>query len=142
MSLHDVAFAGEEAATKLARLRPEIADLKVDALVVSDPHAVAWLFNIRGADVSYTPLPLCFALVPSEGRPTIFIDGRKLTNAVRHRLEELADVHEPDALIAELQRLGARHATVRLDRGERRRCGGARGHRLGRKIARGATRSR
>jgi Xaa-Pro aminopeptidase len=116
VSLHDIAFAGEEAAAKLARLRPEVANLKVDALVVSDPHAVAWLFNIRGADVSYTPLPLCFALVPSEGRPAIFIDGRKLTNAVRHRLEELADVHEPDALIAELQRLGARHAAVRLDR--------------------------
>ena len=37
--LHDVAFAGEEAITKLARIRPEIGKLKADALVVSDPHA-------------------------------------------------------------------------------------------------------
>ena len=50
-TLHDIRFAGEAAETKLATIRPEIAKLKADALVVSDPHAVAWTFNIRGADV-------------------------------------------------------------------------------------------
>ena len=33
---------------KLARVRAEIDKAKADALIVSDPHAVAWLFNIRG----------------------------------------------------------------------------------------------
>src|SRR6195256_5422292 len=52
--LHDVAFAGEAATTKLARIRPEIGKLKADALVISDPHCVAWTFNIRGCDVPPT----------------------------------------------------------------------------------------
>ena len=30
---------------------------------------MAWTFNIRGADVSHTPLPLSYALVPKDGRP-------------------------------------------------------------------------
>src|SRR6266702_1213465 len=47
-----------------ARIRAEIAKLKADALVVSDPHAVAWSFNIRGSDLHHTPLPLSFAIVP------------------------------------------------------------------------------
>src|SRR5580765_3419872 len=47
VTLHDLRFAGEEATTKLAQLRPEIGRLKADALVISDPHAVAWTFNIR-----------------------------------------------------------------------------------------------
>ncbi len=51
ITLHDLRFAGEAAEDKLARIRAEIAKLKADALVVSDPHAVAWSFNIRGADV-------------------------------------------------------------------------------------------
>ena len=59
--LHDLKFAGEAAADKLARVQAEIGKLKADALVVSDPHDVAWTFNIRGADVSHTPLPLAFA---------------------------------------------------------------------------------
>ena len=41
---------------------------------------MAWTFNIRGADVSHTPLPLSYALVPKDGRPTVFIDHRKLSN--------------------------------------------------------------
>ena len=69
VTLHDLRFAGEEATTKLAQLRPEIGRLKADALVISDPHAVAWTFNIRGSDVAHTPLPLAFAVVPREGRP-------------------------------------------------------------------------
>ena len=69
-------FAGEAAADKLARIRAEIAKLKADALVVSDPHAVAWTFNIRGADVSHTPLPLAFAIIPAEGEARLYIDGR------------------------------------------------------------------
>jgi Xaa-Pro aminopeptidase len=113
--LHDLRFAGEEAATKLSRLRPEIGKLKADALVVSDPHAVAWTFNIRGSDVAHTPLPLAFAIIPREGRPSLYVDGRKLSNEVRHALEALADIREPSDFAADLAALGKSGKTVRLD---------------------------
>jgi Xaa-Pro aminopeptidase len=113
--LHDVAFAGEEAITKLSRIRPEIGKLKADALVVSDPHCVAWTFNIRGSDVPHTPLPLAFAIIPREGRPALYVDGRKLANDVRHGLEALADVREPSGFAADLAALGAAKKLVRID---------------------------
>ena len=125
VSLHDIRYAGEAAETKLSKIRAEIAKLKSDALVVSDPHAVAWTFNIRGSDVAHTPLPLSFAIVPREGRPSLFIDGRKLSNDVRHRLEALADVREPDAFAGALTALGAAGSAVRLDPAHRRRRAGA-----------------
>jgi Xaa-Pro aminopeptidase len=115
VTLHDIRFAGEATETNLSTIRPEIAKLRADALVISDPHAVAWTFNIRGADVSHTPLPLSFAIVPREGRPSLFIDGRKLSNDVRHQLQEVADIRAPDDLASELSALGAAHKTVRLD---------------------------
>ena len=99
----------------------EIGKLKADALVVSDPHNVAWTFNIRGADVAHTPLPLAFAIVPREGRAALYVDGRKLSNAVRDYLETLADVREPGAFAATSRRSAPRKATVRLDPGDRRR---------------------
>jgi Xaa-Pro aminopeptidase len=113
--LHDVRFAGEEAVTKLAQIRPEIARLRADALVVSDPHNVAWMFNIRGRDVAHTPLPLAFAIVPQVGRPSLYIDGRKLSNDVRDNLEALADVREPADFVRDLAALGKEKKTVRLD---------------------------
>src|SRR4029079_1035243 len=44
--LHDLRFAGEASDEKLARVRAELTKLRADALVVSDPHAIAWAFNI------------------------------------------------------------------------------------------------
>jgi Xaa-Pro aminopeptidase len=113
--LHDLRFAGEYSASKIARIRAEVAKLRADALVVSDPHAVAWTFNIRGSDVAHTPLPLAFAIVPQEGRPTLYVESTKLTNAVRHKIEELAQVREPAEFTRDLTRLGEEKRTVRLD---------------------------
>jgi Xaa-Pro aminopeptidase len=115
VTLHDVRFGGEAAEDKLARIRAEVAKLRADALVVSDPHAVAWAFNIRGADVAHTPLPLAFAVVPQAGRPSLYVDGRKLSNQVRNRLEALAEVREPSDFVGALGALGRRKQTVWLD---------------------------
>ena len=115
VAVHGSRFAGEAEADKLRRIREEIKRLGVDALVLSDSHAVAWTFNIRGADVAHTPLPLSYALVPKDGRPTVFIDHRKLSNAVRDHLEHSADVREPDALTGELSALAQAGALIALD---------------------------
>jgi Xaa-Pro aminopeptidase len=114
VTLHDVKFAGESAATKLKRIRAEIAKARADVLLLSDPQAVAWTFNIRGGDVTHVPLVLAYASVPREGRPALYIDGGKLGNKVRHALEELADVREPDALDKDIAALKGK--TVLLDR--------------------------
>ncbi|HUI14905.1 MAG TPA: aminopeptidase P family protein [Xanthobacteraceae bacterium] len=113
--LHDLRYAGEDAPAKLARVRADMRKLKADALVVSDPQAVCWLFNIRGSDVPHTPVMLAFALVPQEGRPSLYIDGGKLGNDVRPRLEELAEVRAPQNFAGDLAALGKAQRAVRLD---------------------------
>jgi Xaa-Pro aminopeptidase len=115
VAVHGVQYSGETAEEKLKRIRPEIAKLGVEALVLSDSHAVAWTFNIRGADVSHTPLPLSYALVPQDGRPIVFIDHRKLSNSARDHLEQSAEVREPDALAPDLAKLAGHGAAIALD---------------------------
>ena len=113
VSLRDIKLAGESAADKLKRIQAELAKLRADALVVSNPQNVAWAFNIRGADVAHTPLALAFALVPREGRPALYVDGGKLDNTVRHALGAFTDVRAPDALTRDLATLKGK--AVRLD---------------------------
>lgn len=115
VSIHDERFAGESAAQKIARIRRAVNDSKLDALILSDAHAVAWAFNIRGADVAHTPLPLSYALVPKDGRPSIFIDGRKLSNAARAYLSDLAEVVAPAEMTGRIARLAASGAAIGLD---------------------------
>jgi Xaa-Pro aminopeptidase len=88
-------LAGETAKAKLARLS---AKLDADALFVSDPHNIAWVFNIRGGDVAHTPLPLAFAIIPKQGQTRLFADPAKLTPPVVERLAEVATLHAPAEL--------------------------------------------
>jgi Xaa-Pro aminopeptidase len=113
--LHDLRFAGESAEQKHGRITAELAKLRADALVISDPQAIAWTFNVRGADVAHTPITLAFAIVPGEGSPSIYIDGRKLSHDVRSRLEMLAELRAPGELEQALTVLGKAKGTVRID---------------------------
>jgi Xaa-Pro aminopeptidase len=101
ISLHKKRYAGETASAKLKRVQDALK--ACDGLVVSDAHNVAWLLNIRGADVAHTPLPLCFALVPKTGRPTLFVDSRKLSQTVREALTPLADFAESQSLVGAIE---------------------------------------
>jgi Xaa-Pro aminopeptidase len=115
ITLRPLTLAGESTADKLARIRDELTKLRADALIVSDPQNVDWTFNIRGSDVSHTPLALGFASVPREGRPRLYVEPAKLSNEVRNALEELADVHATDNLARDLATF--RNQTVFLDQG-------------------------
>jgi Xaa-Pro aminopeptidase len=112
--LHDPKYSGEDAASKIARIREILGKEKIGVAVLSDPASVAWTFNIRGADVAHTPLPLSWAILPREGEPQLFVDSRKLSNEIRDTLAKLADVREPRELEAELHE-AARGRSVRLD---------------------------
>ena len=110
------ALAGRAASDKLQDISRAVTEKRADAAIITDPASVAWLFNIRGGDVAHTPLPLSFALVHADGRPELFIDGRKLSNQVRDTLEDVADVREARDFSARLGALGAEHRRVLYDR--------------------------
>ncbi|MGA2637337.1 aminopeptidase P family protein [Methylocella sp.] len=113
ISLHPHKHAGEAAAQKFSRVAPLLSG--EDALVVSDPHSVAWLFNIRGTDVSHTPLPLAYALILKTGKARLYVDARKLDEALRAKLGLLADLREPQHLERDLDDLGRKGKRVMFD---------------------------
>lgn len=113
---HPEELAGASRAEKLARVREALEKARLDALVISDPHGLAWLFNLRGGDVAHTPLPLGYALVPREGRATLFLDPDKVTNEAGDAVGDLAAFRDPAALAPALADLAARGCRIRLDR--------------------------
>jgi Xaa-Pro aminopeptidase len=112
---HPEKLAGETSQEKLARVREKLAAAKVDALVVSDPHNLAWIFNVRGGDVPHTPLPLGYAVIPAEGRPTVFLDPAKVTNEAGSAIGAVADIAPAETLPGALAALGDAKAKVRID---------------------------
>ncbi|MBZ9937677.1 aminopeptidase P family protein [Mesorhizobium sp. BR1-1-16] len=109
------ALAGEGATAKIERLRTLLADKSVDAAILAQTDSIAWTFNIRGGDVPHNPVALSHAILRRDGPPSLYIDGRKLSNAVRDALADLADIKEEAALAADLAKLGASGARVLAD---------------------------
>ena len=77
--VHPIEFAGVDASEKRAAVAGWLTDNACDAVVIAALDSVAWLFNIRGADVDRTPVALAFALVHADGTADLFIAPEKVT---------------------------------------------------------------
>ncbi|KQP66112.1 aminopeptidase P family protein [Methylobacterium sp. Leaf112] len=111
---HPLALAGEAIPQKLVRIRAALAKAACAALVISDPHNLAWAFNLRGSDVAHTPLALGYAILPLEGRPTLFLASPDIAPALRAALAPVADLRPRSAFETALDGL-AKGRTIRLD---------------------------
>ena len=80
---HPLEYAGRSAGEKREQIAALLRDAKQDAAVITDPASIAWLLNIRGGDVPYTPFALGFALVHADGGTELFMDPAKLPDATR-----------------------------------------------------------
>ena len=107
--------AGRTAADKLADLRATLTAAKADALVLTVPESINWLFNMRGRDVPNVPVVLCFALIPTEGTPVVYLPSERITDEVRQALAGVAEIRDTGAMVGDLRRLGAADARVMVD---------------------------
>jgi Xaa-Pro aminopeptidase len=115
VEIHPIAFAGELAKDKLARLAAAIAKDSATHAVLTDPSSIAWAFNIRGNDVPHTPLALGFAILAADGRHQLFMDSRKFSREVAAYLTQLTGLSEPDAFEPAIAALAASGAKIALD---------------------------
>jgi Xaa-Pro aminopeptidase len=106
-------YAGESSAAKRARLAASLREAKQDAAILSDPASLAWLFNIRGTDVEFTPIALGYALLFADGTARLFMAGDKLPAETRAHLGDGVELAERGALSASLRALAGQ--TVRYD---------------------------
>ncbi|WP_448202586.1 M24 family metallopeptidase [Azospirillum sp. sgz302134] len=115
VTVQDVAFAGASAADKRARIAGDLAKAGAGAVVLTQPDSIAWLLNLRGADVPCTPLPLSFAILKEDGAVELFIDRRKLAPGVEAHLGNEVAVRGPEELGAALDALGQGGRKVMAD---------------------------
>ncbi|MDR3535765.1 MAG: aminopeptidase family protein P [Acetobacteraceae bacterium] len=105
-------YAGRSADNKRADIAKLLRDAKQDAAVLSDPASIAWLLNIRGGDVPFTPFALGFALVHADGGTDLFMDPAKLPPTTRAWLGNSVSVAGRDALAPALGRLAGKRVRV------------------------------
>ena len=107
-----VRYAGEESASKRARVGSAVAALGADAAVITAPASIAWLFNIRGGDVIRSPLPLSQAILRADGTARLFLDPAKVTDDLPAWLGNQVSLEAPEALDAALAELAGQAVLV------------------------------
>jgi Xaa-Pro aminopeptidase len=112
ISPHPLEYSGRSTDHKRKQIARLLREARLDAAVVSDPASIAWLLNIRGSDVPFTPFALGFALVHADGGIELFMDPAKLTEASRAWLGNTVSVAGREALAPALERLAAKRVRV------------------------------
>lgn len=111
---HVAPHATQSRAAKLAQVREAVLARGATHHFISTVDDIAWLFNLRGADVNYNPVFLAHALLDARGS-TLFVGAGKVPAAVEKALAaDGVKLAAYDAAPAALAALGA-EAVVLVD---------------------------
>jgi Xaa-Pro aminopeptidase len=109
-------YAGKSAAEKRTEIGDWLQKQHADAAVLSALDSIAWAFNIRGADVTHTPVALAYALVYADGTADLFVASEKIGPDVRQHLGNGVRLHERAAFEQALGELKGKTVVVDPER--------------------------
>ncbi|OZA94024.1 MAG: X-Pro aminopeptidase [Erythrobacter sp. 34-65-8] len=115
--VHDESHAGRSSADKRAEVADWLKAEGLDAAVISALDSVAWLLNIRGADVERTPVALSYVLAHADGTAELFIAPEKVTPDLVQHLGNAVTVRPRDAFEQALVGLAGKSVAVDPDYG-------------------------
>ncbi len=112
---HPPDYSGRSSAEKRREIAAVFGQEGVEAAVLTAPESIAWLLNVRGGDVPFTPLPLSFAILYRSGVVRWFVDRRKLAPGLAEELGQGVRIEAVERFIEGLDELGRAGARVRVD---------------------------
>ena len=80
-------YVGESTSSKLSRIRKEMEKNSYDYYFIGAVEDICWLLNIRGNDIDFNPVVLCYMLI-SKDRAYLCIDQNKLDGEVKDYLQQ------------------------------------------------------
>ena len=112
---HELIYAGQTSVEKRKIVCQALKKKNEDALILSSPESIAWLLNVRGADVPRTPLALSFAILEQDEKVSLFIDHRKITSKIKTQLGNAVSIFSPNELGERIDVLVNQGKKIRVD---------------------------
>ncbi|WP_309750524.1 aminopeptidase P family protein [Novosphingobium sp.] len=109
-------LAGQPSEAKRSAVAEWLSAKGLDAAVISALDSVAWLLNIRGADVDRTPVALSFVLAHADGTAELFIAEEKVTPELRAHLGNAVTIRPREMFVPQLQALAGKKVAVDPER--------------------------
>lgn len=86
VEIQPLEYAGEDATSKIQRIRKALRTYHADGILVSALDDIAWTLNLRGTDVHCNPVFVSYLLIASD-KVSLFVDEAKVSAEVRAYLE-------------------------------------------------------
>nr|WP_086939269.1 aminopeptidase P family protein [Thaumasiovibrio occultus] len=103
---------GKSSADKRAELAASLTTSGADAAMITTLDSIAWLLNIRGADVECLPVLLSQAILHHDGSVDFYIDPARLPAEFARHVGERVHVKHPEALEADLRAFSGKRILV------------------------------
>lgn len=94
VKVYDAELAGRSAADKRGEIADWLTKQGLDATVMTALDSIAWAFNLRGDDVTHTPVGLAFAILHADATADLFVAPEKIDDAVRAVLGNGVRLHD------------------------------------------------
>jgi len=105
--VHPVEFAGRSVSEKIKELREKLLHEKATAIIITALDEVAWLYNIRGSDVDYSPVVHSYAIVTLHSA-FFYVDKRKVTAEVqKYMVENGIDIRDYEMVQSDVSLLAS-----------------------------------
>jgi Xaa-Pro aminopeptidase len=114
--VHPDSHAGQASVEKRQIIADWLNAEGLDSTVITALDSIAWIFNIRGTDVTHTPVGLSFALLHKDATADLYIAPEKITDEVRAHLGNSVRVHDQTAFTAALEGLAGQKVAVDPER--------------------------
>ena len=85
--IHPVEYAGEDVESKLGRTMQKVEESGADSILITALDEIAWLLNLRGSDVDFTPVVIAYFYMSNKDR-VLFIDSNKVDSEVESYLSK------------------------------------------------------
>ncbi|MCG6120886.1 MAG: aminopeptidase P family N-terminal domain-containing protein, partial [Blastomonas sp.] len=116
MKPHPTQYAGQDSAEKRADIARWLTEEGLDAAVITALDSVAWVFNVRGADISHTPVALSYGVVRKDGTADLYVAPEKVSDDLRAHLGNQVSLHPYDTFEAGLDALAGKSVAVDPER--------------------------
>ena len=89
--LHELRYAGENSHDKIIKIKNNLEKQKCDYFFITALDSIAWILNLRGSDIEYTPLNLAYLMISTNSKAILYSDLKKFDSSVKSHLSSNVD---------------------------------------------------
>ena len=95
---HHNKYAGKDISIKLPEIQNKIKKMGCDYFIITSLDSIAWILNLRGSDIKYTPINLSYLILPNKGKAKLYLKTKKVSKRISLKLSKFVQIFESNKI--------------------------------------------